>query len=124
MNNNYGYKSVYKPQPIPKSCFPHIEKALGIKLNNSQKYALFNGVLPNWSDRRSGRTTAHCIQVALSIGKPINTPSKVADFGNGTQTYRDYNFLLIYRDIAQKLYDYGFNTRRVGLIGGWHGFKY
>jgi hypothetical protein len=57
---------------ITKATIPLIEKALDIKLYDGQrKYLLYDG--PYWfGDRRSGKTLAYCVKLALSDGEPLN----------------------------------------------------
>lgn len=108
----------FKIHAIPKSWFPHIEEALDIKLSDEQKRALFNAEPLN-GPRRSGNTTVHCIQVALSIGPPIKSMFQASDYGDGSMMYKRYIFLKIYMEMSIRLIDYGFDNRQVGIIGGW-----
>lgn len=107
-----------KIHTIPKCWFPHIEEALNIKLTDEQKGALFNAE-PLKGPRRSGNTTVHCIQVALSIGQPIKSMFQASDYGDGSLMYKRYIFPKIYIEIAISLMKYGFDTRQVGIMGGW-----
>lgn len=107
-----------KIHAIPQSWFPHIEKALEIKLSDEQKRALFNAE-PLHGSRKSGNTTVHCIQIALSIGPPIKSMFQASDYGDGSMMYKRYVFPKIYMEIAIRLMEYGFDTRKVGILGGW-----
>lgn len=107
-----------KIHAIPKCWFPHIEKALDIKLSDEQKRALFNAEILN-GPSRSGNTTVHCIQIALSIGPPIKSMFQASDYGDGSVMYKRYVFPKIYMEIAIKLIEHGFDTRKVGILGGW-----
>lgn len=112
------FEMTIKIHAIPQSWFPRIEKALDIKISDEQRRALFNAEPLN-GPRRSGNTTVHCIQIALSIGPPIKSMSRASDYGDGSMMYKSYIFPKIYMEIAISLIKYGFDTRKVGILGGW-----
>lgn len=87
---------------------------MGIKLYEHQvNYLLDKGNLK--VGRRTGKTVAYCIKLALSEGNPLNmkTPDEFSDYGDGSVRYaRDFfrgEFLMI-RD---KLRHYGFPVRDI-----------
>jgi len=96
-----------------------IEKALGILLTKRQKaYILASGEY--WyGGRGSGKTTAHCIKLALSDGPPLNIdmPEKFCNFDYGSEnnkrayarSFYAHNFL----EIRFKLAKAGFKVRDV-----------
>jgi len=95
---------------------PHIEKALGLKLYDHQvNYLLDKGNL--LSGRRTGKTLAHCVKLALSDGEPLNM-KKPEDFSDGRFldnriTYSRDFFRREFMRIRNMLIDYGFIVREI-----------
>lgn len=117
-NSHYGKNFNLNLFPIPKSYFPKIEFALGIKLTEHQKMKLFYPEMEFMGGRRSGRTLCHCILLALSIGEPLRIEDS-SDNGDGSLSYRLTYFIKVYADVVEKLESVGFSTRQVGNVGGW-----
>jgi hypothetical protein len=102
-------------------CF--IEDALGIKLYDNQvKYILGEIEHPNYdTDRGTGKTTAYCIQLALSRGVPLDfrKPFLFSDaahsgiFGDNAKRYSNDIFLPRFLQIRERLSTYGFKVRDV-----------
>ncbi|MFF5993692.1 hypothetical protein AAGS61_02905 [Lysinibacillus sp. KU-BSD001] len=103
--------------PVPKAWFPVIEQALEIKLTQQQKKKLFYPETQMFG-MRCGKTTIHCILVALSIGPPLK-PEEASDYGDGKLNYKQHFFMKVYQEIATKLESAGFDVRQVGRVGGW-----
>lgn len=114
---DYGTRPI-KLHPIPKSYFPRIEYALGIKLTDVQKLKLNYPEAQVFSGRKQGQTLTHCILVALSIGSPIKA-ERASDYGNGTIEYKRNFFINRYAEVVERLESVGFSTRQVGNVGGW-----
>lgn len=105
-----------------------IEKALGFKLYQAQKDYLMHDI-PLQGGRGTGKTLAHCIKLALSEGKPLNTyyPEEFCDDDYGRRTNKEryakyyYNYML--REVREPLSDTGLPVRdvmykrRVGIFG-------
>jgi len=99
---------------ITEEVIPHIEKALGIKLYEHQvNYLLDKG--PVQSGRRTGKTLAYCVKLALSDGEPIDLKNleKFSDFGDGSIRYARGLFKNCFMEIREKLKDYGLPVREV-----------
>jgi len=101
-----------------------VEKILEIKLYDLQrKYILGQGGY--WyGARRSGKTLAYCIKLALSDGEPLNTRKAYSfcddDYGNSSNivSYSKW-FLSRFMEIWSKLKDAGFPVREVEKCGRW-----
>jgi hypothetical protein len=99
-----------------KEFIPHIENALGFKLHEHQvNYLLDKGNLVG--GRRTGKTVAYCIKLALSDGEPLDLkkPEEFADgwsLPNHNRYARSFfrNEFMKYRQILK---DYGFPVREV-----------
>lgn len=107
---------------ITKHHIVHIEKALNFKLYPDVVNYLVNGT-PMPPDRRSGRTTAYIIRLALSDGGPLDysKPWKYSD-GWELRNHKEYAvtfFLKEFLYIGQRLKDYGFKVREIE----WRGMK-
>lgn len=99
---------------IPRRWLPAIEMALDIKLTEMQKDALAKAY-PLRGGRGIGKTMVHCIQLALSIGPPINfkRPEIYSDYGDGSIRYaRDY-YRKMFFDIHTKLKEFGLPVRDI-----------
>lgn len=107
---------------IKKYYIEHIEKALDLKLYDSQiKYLLGKGHL--MQGRATGKTLAYCIKLALSDGDTLDLkkPEKFADkeplvLRRGEREYINYSRNLFrneFMDIREKLKIYGFKVREV-----------
>lgn len=85
-----------------------VEKALNIKLFNAQKKYLLSDAYCFSLGRRTGKTLAHCIKLALSDGPPINLRlmERYSDYGNGTVSYaRGFyrqQFMHIWEQLAER----------------------
>lgn len=95
---------------------PLIEKCLNFKLYDHQKaYLLGTGALTG--GRRTGKTVAYCVKLALSSGEPLNLnkPEEFADMWN--LPHRNVYSRNFFRDefvgIRNMLKDYGFEVRDV-----------
>lgn len=65
-----------------------------------------------WSGRRTGKTLAYCIKLALSEGEPLNFKhDNLTDENHGHQ-YK-YWFKDLFHDVWIKLKDAGFPVREV-----------
>lgn len=101
---------------ITEQIIPHIEKAVGFTLYEHQKdYLLDRG--PLMCGRKTGKTVAYCIRLALSKGEPlsITRPEKFADeqaLPNHRSYARGY-FRHEFMEYRQLLADYGFPVRDV-----------
>lgn len=95
---------------------PHIENALGLELYDHQvNYLLDKGEL--LSGRRTGKTLAYCVKLALSDGEPLNM-KKPEDFSDGWAlgnriTYSRDFFRREFMRIRNMLIDYGFKVREI-----------
>lgn len=95
-----------------------VEKALGIKLYDEQiAYILHDG--PYWfGGRRTGKTLAYCVKLALSEGAPLNAsePWNISDPDCGAPENK-YNYARWFRrfflDIWHSLKDAGLPVREI-----------
>ena len=95
-----------------------VEEAMGFELYDFQKkYILCES---NWlgHERRSGRTTAYCIRLALSTGEPLDMkrPGKYSDMPHLGPHYNLGFFRHYFMDIYYKLKDHGFIVRELSQI--------
>lgn len=100
---------------ITEKVFPHIEKALGIKLYDEQKKYLLNKHYHMNGGRRVGRTVIYCVKLALSDGEPFNMkkPEEFSDYGDGSVRYARDFFRSEFLMIRDKLKHYGFPVREI-----------
>ena len=101
---------------IQEGHIPHIEKAVGFELYDMQKQYLLRKA-PMGNDRRSGRTTAYCILIALSDGDELDL-KRPEEFSDGWELsnhipYARGFFRSEFMRIYNKLKDYGFPVRPV-----------
>lgn len=106
----------YHSDNISMETIPYIEQALGFKLHEHQvKYLTGTGLL--YGGRGSGKTTAYCIRLALSKGKPLNLrrPEEFADGLelSGRLTYSRHFFKPEFMLIRNKLQKHGFTVRDI-----------
>jgi len=99
---------------ITLELIPKIEKALNIKLYNTQIEDLIN--LKNYypKGRRSGKTTVYIIRLALSEGEPL----QIYNFRSWTDRLaRETNYTSWFEhqfmDIRESLRDNGFAVRKL-----------
>lgn len=96
-----------------------IQTALGMELYEGQKQYLLNGGAYWFGDRRSGKTLAFCIKLALSEGEPLNMkePENFCDsdygFINNKRRYASSYFKRMFLDIREKLKNSGFTVREI-----------
>lgn len=99
---------------------PAIEKALDIKLHQHQvNYILGMGSLD--PERKSGKTLAYVIKLALSDGDrlPLHQPETFADtprivaYRGGEKSYANGFFLKMFLDVRHKLHKAGFKVRKL-----------
>jgi hypothetical protein len=106
--------SVIYDSYLPKEYIKEIERAMGLKLYDSQKNML-TGKPPfyGFGNRRSGYTTAFCIKLALSHGEPIdlNRPFEFVDEAYGDNY--DRWFIDELMGIRERLKVNGFKVRDV-----------
>lgn len=109
---------------IKQSHIPDIEKALGIRLYTPQVNYLLE-IDRMAGARRSGRTLAYCIILALSKGEPLDMrhPEEFSDSWGmtiiGKESYSRGYFRNMFLDIHTKLKNYGFPVRELkGLQEG------
>lgn len=98
-----------------------IETALGIKLYDHQKAYLLGKSNALLLDRKTGKTVAYCIKLALSEGPPLNI-DRPEDFSDrqgmpNNRTYAKLYFRDIFMEIRSKLEKQGLPVR------GIEGFK-
>lgn len=101
---------------ITEQLIPHIEKAIGFKLYEHQvNYLLDKGGLTG--GRRTGKTVAYCVKLALSDGEPIDLrkPENYADEWSlpDHKRYAKTFFRDEFMRYRQMLKDYGFPVREV-----------
>ena len=99
---------------ITLETIPKIEKALGIKLYESQIQALVNNNYTLFTGRRCGRTITYMIELALSDGVALN----IQDFRYySDRDIRETNYTNWFRnefmDVRDILRDNGFDVRQV-----------
>lgn len=103
---------------ITEKLIPHIEKASGSKLYNNQvNYLLGKGCLNG--KRKSGKTFAYCVKLALSEGEPLDLskPEEFSDYyGKGSFSYAETFFKSEFIRIRTELEGYGFTVREVKNI--------
>jgi hypothetical protein len=94
----------------------HIESALGLKLYDNQKRYLMDeaGLV---GGRRTGKTTAYCIKLALSEGEPLNM-DKPEEFADGWELgdqrrYAKAYFRRAFLDIREALKGAGLPVRDI-----------
>ena len=97
---------------------PLIEKTLNITLYEGQRRYLLNDGDYWFGGRKSGKTMAYCIRLALSDGDPINLVRPVeyidSDFGPpGNESKYSYWFRRFFMNVWQPLKDAGFPVREV-----------
>ena len=88
---------------VTERIIPHIEEAVGLKLYETQKRYLIEGI-DIFRGRRSGETVAHAIKVALTESDPL-------DFRKPYKTHFEREFLRY----QEMLYNYGFPVRPIIL---------
>lgn len=98
---------------INEKMIPFIEQALDIKLWDNQVNYLLKGSFLTY-ERRSGRTVAYCIDLALSQGEPLDMkrPWEFAD-GNHGRRYASSYFRKEFLRIRASLEHRGFPVRAI-----------
>lgn len=97
----------------------NIEKALGMLLTENQKRYISASGEYWYGGRTSGKTTAHCIKLALSDGPPLNIskPEVFCDLDYGTESnkakYARSYYLNMFLEIRFMLAKAGFRVRKV-----------
>lgn len=101
---------------ITEEVIPHIEKAIGFELYETQKeYLLHHSTDILHRGRRSGKTVSYCIKLALSEGEPLNMgkPYEFSDHGDGTAKYAYGHFRKEFLRYRRMLKDYGLPVREI-----------
>lgn len=101
---------------ISENLIPHIEKALGLKLYDSQINALTKDNYGGFGGRASGRTMTYIIKLALSEGEPIDL-WEIRNWTDRNPNETNYNhwFRKEFMKIWHQLKDYGFKVREVKI---------
>ncbi len=99
-----------------------IEHALGFKLYREQiEYIFHNGPYSYSSSRQTGKTTAHCIKLALSEGEPLNgdRPDKWCDLDYGQRGLISYSrwYFRYFMNIRNRLRSVRLKVRPVKYKG-------
>jgi hypothetical protein len=93
----------------------YIEKALNIKLFPWQEKYLRSAHVMDHNKRANGKTTAYCIALALSTGKPIDIRNlwQYADTHEHGRQYSEGWFRHTFMDIWHTLKDAGLPVREI-----------
>lgn len=99
-----------------------IEHALGFKLYKEQIDYIFHDGPYNYSSlRTTGKTTAHCIKLALSDGQPLNgnKPDRWCDIDHGKQGLIPYSrwYFSYFMKIREQLRSVRLGVRSVKYKG-------
>lgn len=97
---------------ITEQMIPHIERAMGFELYGYQKrYLLNSGQL--LGGRRTGKTTAKCIELALSDGEPLDIKRPHLFSDRNDRWYAHTHFIGEFMRIRARLKLYGFPVRDI-----------